>query len=70
MRYWLDELFRRRACNAVEFHDLSGGCACDAKRFSFGSKLGNQTHRLGTRCIYTAAGQEEIANKRVAEVAL
>src|SRR5208282_4275717 len=67
---WLDETLRCYGRVAVEFPDLRGGCASDAQNVAFRCHLADQADRLSLRRVDASAGEEQIANERVAEITL
>jgi len=70
VRDGLDEFFGGGTGDTVELGDLSGGSAGDLQSFTFGGELRDEADRLRASGVDAAAGEEEIANEAVAEIAL
>jgi hypothetical protein len=69
VRNWFDEFFGGGAGGGIEFGNLRGGSASDAKSFAFRGELRNQTDGVCARGVDTAAGEEQIADESIAQVA-
>ncbi len=66
----LDELFRRRCRNAIEFRHLRGCCASSTHRFTFANHLTHQADLLRLRGIEAPPRKQQIANDCVSEIPL
>ncbi len=66
----LDEFFGGGAGYGVEFCDLSGGSEGDLAGFAFRGELRDETDSLGSCGVDAPAGEQQIADERVPEIAL
>src|SRR5271168_2530090 len=66
----LDEFFGGGAGYGVEFCDLSGGSQGDLAGFAFSGELRDETDSLGACGVDAAAGEQQIADEGVSEIAL
>src|SRR5580765_5183105 len=70
MRNRLDEVLGSPGCVTIEFRQLCGGGACRSQSFSFRNHLTHQPDLLRLCGVETAAGQQEIADNCVSDIAL
>ena len=66
----LDEFFGGGPGYGVEFCDLRGGRHGDLAGFAFGGELRHEADSLGTCGVDAAAGEQQIADEGIAEIAL